>query len=316
MLTENPASASGVLIGGTASGAAFQIMDAMVSMVQVKVFDPTTDAVIFDSGKISGHAVRWNADLEGSMRYRISVQGWNAENELLVHHIKSTTGAAILAVNFDTIPTGLKLLGPGGPIVLDGDVNVNGGIDIVSGLENTITDTSPAANTLSISALTDNPGRDILEIDALASLSGQYMEFESDGGGIEHQINIGGEAWFGDQSRPLPAFLPIAFGFVESDGSIASGSDTFSAVWNAGSSRYELTFPGYTYFYNNFTTIISPSPSSRICATNSSGGVLWVTCYTTAGTPTATGFQFVTYFNPVDAIPEGIPAGGGNGDAP
>lgn len=90
---------------------------------------------------------------------------------------------------------------------------------------------------------------------------------------------------------------PIAFGFVASDGSHSSGSTNWSAVWNAGSSRYEVTISGESYFYTNYTTIVTPATAGIFPSVGSVGGLLLVTFYNTAGAPvqSASGFQFVTF---------------------
>ena len=69
---------------------------------------------------------------------------------------------------------------------------------------------------------------------------------------------------------------PIAYAFINSDGSVASGTPNVSCTWNAGSQQYEITIAGESYFYNNYVTTVTVSGLARIATTNSGVGKLLV----------------------------------------
>ena len=58
------------------------------------------------------------------------------------------------------------------------------------------------------------------------------------------------------------SIIPIAFGFIRSDGTIDSGTGNFTCSWNAGSSRYEITITGELYFWTDYTTVVTLASQS------------------------------------------------------
>jgi hypothetical protein len=71
---------------------------------------------------------------------------------------------------------------------------------------------------------------------------------------------------------------PIAYGYINSSGSIASGTSNFTCTWDAINDRYLITIDNESYFFNLFTTIVTSGASSspRIVGTSSVGGQLVV----------------------------------------
>ena len=89
--------------------------------------------------------------------------------------------------------------------------------------------------------------------------------------------------------------VPIALGFIASDGTKNVGSANVSSIWNAASSRYEITLAGYSYFYNTFVTIITPTCTNRTYSTSSVSGKLLIFMSDGTGGLGQCAFQFVTY---------------------
>jgi hypothetical protein len=92
--------------------------------------------------------------------------------------------------------------------------------------------------------------------------------------------------------------LPIAYGFVRSDGSLASGTQNVSSAWNTTLERYEITISGYNYYYTSYSTVVTLGGTcSQPCAvrTGSVGGKLLVYIYDKNGTNVQCHFQFVTF---------------------
>lgn len=76
---------------------------------------------------------------------------------------------------------------------------------------------------------------------------------------------------------------PIAFGFINADGTIYSGSGNFTCTWNSGAMRYEIAITGENYFWRSYTTVATVAQQSA--AANASiqigsvGGSLLVHIY-------------------------------------
>lgn len=88
---------------------------------------------------------------------------------------------------------------------------------------------------------------------------------------------------------------PIAYGFINSNGTIASGTPNFSSVMNPFI-RYEILIDGEDYFFNQYVTVVTPNNPGQIVSTGSSSGRLIV--YVQDASTQAFvqgGFQFITY---------------------
>lgn len=72
--------------------------------------------------------------------------------------------------------------------------------------------------------------------------------------------------------------FPIAFGYINANGSVNSGSGNFTCTWNASSGRYQISITGYSYMYNQYTTVITGISiyPGVIFTTDSVGGQLLV----------------------------------------
>jgi len=90
--------------------------------------------------------------------------------------------------------------------------------------------------------------------------------------------------------------IPIAYGFINGDGSVAAATPNVSSTYNAGSSRYEITIAGESYFFDEYVTVVtSVGTPPRIATTSSVGGDLLVYLRDLSGNPTQYYFQFTTY---------------------
>lgn len=119
----------------------FQVEHADAVSSSIKVYDLSTDALVYDSGPRARTLVSWPAghDLAGAFRYVVTA--WNEQGEVVVSQAAVTKNlTAISNITFDTIPGNTRLLGANEVIVesdlqvgtpqgvrLDRDVNGNGG---------------------------------------------------------------------------------------------------------------------------------------------------------------------------------------------
>jgi hypothetical protein len=89
---------------------------------------------------------------------------------------------------------------------------------------------------------------------------------------------------------------PIAYGVINVDGTVASGTPNISSSWNGTSSRYEITISGENYIYGSYVTVVTVlSGDARLATTNSVSGNLLVFVFNSSGTAIQDNFHFVTY---------------------
>jgi hypothetical protein len=87
-------------------------------------------------------------------------------------------------------------------------------------------------------------------------------------------------------------FLPIAYGFVNSNGTLASGTSNVSSAWTG--TRYEITIDGESYFFSSYATLASPTCDNATMDIGSVSGKLLITPRVN-NVITQCPFQFVTF---------------------
>lgn len=145
-----------------------------------------------------------------------------------------------------------------------------------------------------------NSANDLVEMRVQGGMNNaQFIEFQQ-ASSIVARINTDGSAefrslTFGDGSTQNKAALgPLAFGFVLSNGTIASGTPNWNVTWDASQNRYEITITGENYFFRDYSTFITLSNPGYASA-SSVGGKLLVQVFNTNGNPVQGNFQFITY---------------------
>lgn len=89
------------------------------------------------------------------------------------------------------------------------------------------------------------------------------------------------------------AMVPIAYGFINADGTVSTGSGNFTSTYNAGITRYDITITGESFFFSNYITIVTPvSGSDKMTGTSSGGGLLLVKFFDDSGTQIQSDFGF------------------------
>jgi hypothetical protein len=98
-------------------------------------------------------------------------------------------------------------------------------------------------------------------------------------------------------ARPDLRAKVLSFGYINTDGSIASGSGNFTASYDSTNVRYSIAISGVSYFFSSFSTTVTPSIpiAGTECRTDSLGGKLLVQCYNLAGSPVQAAFGFITF---------------------
>jgi hypothetical protein len=297
---EGRAQLTGTSVARIDAGVEVRVLDDTVSNVQLEVFDAATDAMVWTSGRVSGSAVVWSTDAEQKGRYRFSIKGWDRQGGLVTHQVTTKGLSDIAAIDFSQFPAGTSIEGGSSDITLDGDVIVNGaGPDsmvVVSGAG------SGAALRIDADSLTGG-NEDALEIEMGSDGpdTTQAIEVQRGESSITAQVRADGSAWFQDSDKPLPAFLPIAFGVIADSGAVVSGSGNFSCTWNAASERYEITITGYSYDISDFVTVATPVSTGvfRSIISSTVSGDLLIRPKDVNGNTVQERFHFVTYASPV-----------------
>jgi hypothetical protein len=91
---------------------------------------------------------------------------------------------------------------------------------------------------------------------------------------------------------------PVAFGYVSSSGSSPSGTENYSAIFNSGTTQYEITIEGESFFFSDYTVSITPVTGAPVFATTGSSlGKLIVRIFDLNGNRIQSAFSFVVYRN-------------------
>lgn len=116
---------------------------------------------------------------------------------------------------------------------------------------------------------------------------------------LNNNLEVSGEALKFYNGGGFAPMAPLAYGYINSNGSIASGSGNFTCSWDSTSSRYVISIQGVSFFFSAYSTTVTPGSgtSARIGTTSSLSGNLLVYMLDplNAGNRTQTSFQFVVY---------------------
>ena len=89
---------------------------------------------------------------------------------------------------------------------------------------------------------------------------------------------------------------PIAYGTIDLDGTILSGTPNFSCVYNTGAARYEILIDDEYYTYTDYVTTATPASRGRLMSVGSNSGRMIVDALRlSTDTYGECVFQFVTY---------------------
>jgi len=145
---------------------------------------------------------------------------------------------------------------------------------------------------------------DLLEMRVPASApdGAQFIEFQR-GSTIEARINTDGSAEFqsiefGDGTvQESAAQGPIAFGYINSNGTVSVSSGNITSTYNSASSRYEITITGESYFFNQYVTVVTPGGAAIVddWRVSSGSGAMYVYLRNDSGSGIQGDFMFVTY---------------------
>lgn len=90
--------------------------------------------------------------------------------------------------------------------------------------------------------------------------------------------------------------LPIAYGYINSNGTVANATPNVSVSWDTTYDRYLVTIAGEAYWFNDYVTVIQVGGTSpRVVTNGSTGGKMTVYITNLSGTKVQNIFQFVTF---------------------
>ncbi|MBO6740025.1 MAG: hypothetical protein JJ916_09215 [Phycisphaerales bacterium] len=144
-------------------------------------------------------------------------------------------------------------------------------------------------------------GEGYFAVSAINSNTGNrgYLGGENEAGLFVGDVLVNGNInkSYGNASQASAA--PVAYGFINSSGSVASGSGNFTCTWESSLLRYRIAIENENYFFSNYTAVITPSASSnpRLVSTSSATGELLVYILDPLSgyARTQSSFQFVVY---------------------
>jgi len=303
---ESGSGLSAVSIARIEVGVEARLLDAAVSEVQLDVFDLESDALVWTSGRLSGSAVVWPTDGAEGDRFRFSVKGWDRQGVLVTHQVTVKSLTPIVDITFDNIAAGTDFMPGPSEIDLDGDVIINAtgtpALEIERG--------STAGTTLRVDATGLGSNYDAIEIDVGTTGSASSQAIEIGRGPLfadrTAAINGDGSAWFQDESRTLPVFLPICFGYVNSTGTMGSGSGNWTVSLAGGASPYyAIDCPGeFSYTENTAVATVTDAANPYWAVVGFAGTNAAVTIFNSSGNRVQQDFYFVIYDKPVtEALP-------------
>jgi hypothetical protein len=98
----------------------------------------------------------------------------------------------------------------------------------------------------------------------------------------------------GKLTGPSGVSTPLAYAFINSDGTFSKGTSNVTSLFNTSTNEYEITITGVNYLFSSFVTVVTPT-GVAIPTVDSVVGLLIIKFFNTAGTPIQTSFQFITY---------------------
>lgn len=172
---------------------------------------------------------------------------------------------------------------------MTGTLNIQGG-DGMAGFFQNESDSAPA---LYLKNLGAGP---ILQA---VTPSGGVLEISTDGsvriGGTASEPIIRLDGTTGTITNNVGSGLPLAFGTIDSDGTILSGTSNFSVTFDAGFTRYEIAIDGESYHYSDYAAMVTPITGGVSAETGSSSDNLLVSVVQADGTNAAGRFSFVVF---------------------
>ncbi|MHC4617726.1 MAG: hypothetical protein ACYTEQ_08220 [Planctomycetota bacterium] len=129
--------------------------------------------------------------------------------------------------------------------------------------------------------------------------SGVGVYGEATGGGtagyFQGDLHVSGNITKAFTSGTSNRAAPIAYAFINADGTVASGTPNVSCSWNGSTRRYQITIAGESYYDEGYITVVTPCTVSFGPATGSIDGKLSVMLFDPGLGATQGKFQFVTY---------------------
>ncbi|MBI3260650.1 MAG: hypothetical protein HYZ54_14420 [Ignavibacteriae bacterium] len=118
-------------------------------------------------------------------------------------------------------------------------------------------------------------------------------------GNFKGKVNVSGDitkTYSATAANPERRAMPICYGTVNANATIASGTPNFSCSWD-GAGFYVIQIEGENYNSPNYTTVITPIGGTPLIATSNTltGTFLTVRIFNLTGTNVQNGFSFVVY---------------------
>lgn len=116
--------------------------------------------------------------------------------------------------------------------------------------------------------------------------------------GVEGDVYVAGNVTKSYSTGTRSNVTPIAFGMIKADGTVLTVSPNVTSAWNAGSSFYEITIAGVSFFWSDYVSVATPATGSSdpcFATTSSVNNKLVVMIYNLSGTKIQKDFSFVVF---------------------
>jgi hypothetical protein len=117
-------------------------------------------------------------------------------------------------------------------------------------------------------------------------------------GDFNGEVHIDGAVTKEYTSGTSNSAVPIAYGYIKSDGSIGKATPNVTSAWNPTAEDYEITIAGENYLFDRYVTVVTANwqmATSVMPAIYSTAGKLIVYLYNTSHNRIPGPFYFITF---------------------
>ena len=137
---------------------------------------------------------------------------------------------------------------------------------------------------------------------AITNGAGPALRASATGSGLAGDINgdleVSGDILKNYTTGTSNRAVPIAYGYIKSDGTIGKATPNVTSAWSAANNRYEITIAGENYLFDRYVTVATANwqmATSVMPMVYGEGGKLIIYLYTAAHNLIPGPFYFITF---------------------
>ena len=113
---------------------------------------------------------------------------------------------------------------------------------------------------------------------------------------LDGNIRVGGSIVSEYADGYYDRAIPVAYGCINTDGSVSSGTPNFTCEWEAATHRYRIEIDNLYYYTWDCSTVVTPVGAAPVLASTTSwDGGLIVYMYNLSGDEIQSAFEFIAY---------------------